>query len=74
MGNLHVNRPEVTSVQIRIRRKGKQKFEPVVFDFWKNALDYGVSEYKKNFKIYKQFTYEWYEPLNIELVSVKDIP
>lgn len=71
MNNLHINRPQPKTESYRILIKRCRKFEKYEFGSLPKALVYGLKNYKSfGFRIFRQTTYEWYEPLNIEVAKI----
>jgi len=71
--NFHIHSPKSTEQSFRILPKYKRKFIDKLFKEYKEAFLYGIDSYKNGFRIYHQYCYEWYEPLNIELIKVNDM-
>lgn len=72
MNKLHINRPEVQIDTFRILPKGRNQFIVTVFDIFTDALTHGIETYDQGFKIFRQYTYEWYEPHNVEVAKIAE--
>ena len=72
MNNLHINRPEVFTDYFRILPKRCRKFVPGEFIKFEDALDVGMVNYPYGFRIFRQRTYEWYDPLSIEVAKIAE--
>lgn len=71
MNNLHINSPKPLTENYRILIKRCRKFTEHEFDSLPKALEYGLKNYKRQgFRIFRQTTYEWYEPLNVEVAKI----
>lgn len=71
MNNIHINSSKPLTDCYRILIKRCRKFEKHEFDSLPKALVYGLKNYKSfGFRIFRQTTYEWYEPLNTEVAKI----
>lgn len=70
---IHINKSTIISQSYRILPKYCSKFTDKEFKEFLPCLNYGLMVYKKGFRVFKQRTYEWYEPLNILLAKINDI-
>ena len=71
-GKLHINKPEALTNKLRILPKRCRKFIDKEFLTLFGALVCGMLEYPQGFRIFRQYTYEWYEPLNIEVAKIAE--
>ncbi len=72
MNNLHINSPEAQTDCFRVLPKRGRKFHIVELDTLEQALSYGFDNCPQGFRIFRQRTYEWYEPLNIEVAKIAE--
>lgn len=70
MSDVHIYKPRPTGVSYRLLAKRCRIFDPDRFSSWDTALWSGIERYQQGFRVYEQRTYEWYEPINIELIKV----
>lgn len=73
MSNLHIYSPEIIETSVRILPAYKHLFIPEKFIDFKTALAYGLVNYQKGFRIFRQNMHEWHEPDNILLAKIKDV-
>jgi len=71
--NIHIDKPVVTQSSIRILPKRRRRFVNIQFASFREALEYGLLNYKKGFRIFKQNEYDWHDPSNILLAKVENI-
>lgn len=69
---IHLNIPKVLTNTFRILPKYCRKFIPPVCREFMEAIEEGISECPQGFRIFRQYTYEWYEPLNIEVAKIAE--
>ena len=67
---VHINNPETLTDTFRVLPKYCRKFDIKTFAILYGALDYGFDNYPQGFRVFRQRTYEWYEPLNIEVAKI----
>lgn len=72
-GNIHINKPMVIKSSIKLLPKHFRRFVKIDFNNFREALEYGLENYKPGFRIFKQNCYEWHEPSNILLAKVENI-
>lgn len=72
MGNVHINIPEVLTDTFRVLPKRCRKFHVPELDSLEQALHYGFDNCHQGFRVFRQRTYEWYEPLNIEVAKIAE--
>ena len=72
MNNLHINRPEVQTDMYRILPKRCRKFIDKEFFTFFGAFVHGMLQYSQGYRVFRQRTYEWYEPLNIEVAKIAE--
>lgn len=71
--NIHIYIPEIIETSIRILPAYKLNFIPEKFIDFKTALAYGLVNFQKGFRIFRQNTHEWYAPDNILLAKINDV-
>ena len=71
-GNLHINKPEILTDVYRTLPKRCRKFVGPEYLSFQLALFCGLKHYPQGFRIFRQRTYEWYEPLNIEVAKIAE--
>ena len=57
--------------ETKICRKCKNRKKTTEFRKKKHTKD-GLKHYPQGFRIFRQRTYEWYEPLNIEVAKIAE--
>lgn len=68
--NLHICAPEPTTISYRVLAKRCRLFRPGRYPNWRDAFEAGLADCSEGFRVFRQTTYEWYEPLNQELIKV----
>ena len=69
---LHINCPESKSDKFRILPKYCRKFIEKDFLTLKRALEYGLIYTTQGFRVFRQKTFEWYDPLNTEVAKIAE--
>lgn len=69
---LHIHISKVLTDMFRVLRKRCTKFESSEFDTLEEALDYGINMFSGGFRVFRQRTYEWFEPLNTEVAKIAE--
>lgn len=69
---VHINKPEVLTDKFRILPKRCRKFNNWTFKYFEDAIAQGIKDYPQGFRVFRQRTYEWYEPLNIEVAKIAE--
>lgn len=72
MNKLHINSPEVLTDCFRVLPKRCRKFDKLECIDFEQALYHGFNNYPQGFRIFRQYTYEWYEPLTIEVAKIAE--
>lgn len=72
MTDVHVYAPPPTEESYRLLKKWRRTFESEKFDSWEAAVRDGLERWGGGFRVFHQYTYEWHEPLNVELVRIAD--
>lgn len=67
---IHLNIPTAQTDTFRILPKYCRKFISQKFVDMDHALYEGQRDYPQGFRVFRQRTYEWYEPLNIEVAKI----
>jgi len=70
--SFHVYAPKPDNISFRILPKGYRIFKGE-FKTMRDAFESGLKEWMEGFRVFKQLTYEWHEPTNIELIKVGNI-
>ena len=69
---IHLNIPEVLTDNFRVLPKRCRKFDEVKCNNFEQALYRGMNNYPQGFRVFRQKTYEWHDPLNIEVAKISD--
>lgn len=72
MNKIHINKPEVKSDYFRVLPKRCRKFARRKYHNFNVALHDGMKKFPQGFRIFRQYTYDWYEPLNIEVAKIAE--
>lgn len=72
-GTVHFYAPEVLNQRYMILPKYCRKFINTVFLDFEPALLYGLEHYRKGFRVFRQRTYEWHEPQNIQVAKIENL-
>ena len=70
MDNLHINRPTSTKITYLILKKHKRRFEVHEFNTAEKALKAALKVIGSNFRIFRQLTADWYDPVNEEVIKI----
>lgn len=70
---IHICKPEVISTYYRILPKYCRKFQKDEFSSWREAFEFGIKTCKEGFRVFRQETFTWYEPLNTELMKINKL-
>jgi len=70
VSNLHVYSPEPLETHYRVLPKWCRKFHVTKYETWRDAFEDGLRVCGRGFRVFRQTTYEWHEPLNVELIKV----
>ena len=73
MAELHIYAPPALSVNYRVLPKYCCKFLPEQHDSWRRAFEVGLKTCADGFRVFRQSTYEWHEPLDQELIKVSGL-
>ncbi len=69
---IHINKPKILTDNFRVLPKRCRKFHLLIFDNLEQALYYGFDNCPQGFRVFRQRTYKWYEPLNIEVAKIAE--
>lgn len=72
MNKLHLNIPETLTDTFRVLPKRCRKFDKWEIKYFMDAINHGMKMYPQGFRVFRQRTYEWYEPLNIEVAKIAE--
>lgn len=70
---VHVYAPEPTSTTYRILPWRHRNFTPGRYADWRAAFEAGMAGHERGyrgFRVFRQMTYEWHEPMNQEIIKV----
>lgn len=69
---IHLNIPTALTDTFRVLPKWCRKFQPEKYGNLMFAIKFGMRQYPQGFRVFRQRTYEWYDPMNIEVAKVAD--